>query len=136
MSTHQAYLEWIDQKILEHQTEIARLTVARSVLEDMPGLRLQGQVERAKPLKKKRQPSRAESSTVRLSIINVLKQFGTQGAKPIAIINLLGIGPGKDERRPIYNAISRMEKDGALVKAVDGTYGLPYPLQGSVPASQ
>ena len=136
MNTHQAYLEWIDQKILEHQTEIARLTVARSVLEDMPGLRLQGKVEREK--KRQHHPTRAESKGVRMEILGVLqKTMPPVGGKPIEILNALGVGTGKADRRPYYNALSRMEKDGAVIRSADGLYALPYPTQKEpVPAHQ
>jgi hypothetical protein len=128
MNTQQAYLEWIDQKILEHQTEIARLTVARDVLMEMPGKRLEGKVERA--VKRQRHPTRADVKIVHQHIINRLSD---KPMKPIEIINAMGIGPTKEERRSWYNGLARLVKDGVLMKDAEGKYHLKPKLE--VPAA-
>lgn len=123
MNTHQAYLKWIDDKILEHQTEIARLTVARQVLEEMPALRLEGQVKRQIEghRKPKRQPTRSEIRAVQQHIINWIG--ANPSTKPIDMLNGLGIGSDKTARRPFYNAVSRLVQQGVLANE-NGRYSL------------
>lgn len=120
MNTHQAYLEWIDQKIHEHQTEIARLTVARQVLGEMPGLQ---QPRLSKPrIKTSRHPTRGESRAVQQHVINWIG--ANPGAKPIDMLNGLGVAVDKAARRPFYNAMTRLMKEGALIRDDDGRYSL------------
>jgi hypothetical protein len=130
-TTRQGYLDWLDAKILEHQTEVARLTVARDVILEMPARRIEGAVARGEPTPaKKRQSTRHESRAVRTEILGALGNLPPAGAKPIEILHALGIGSGKAERRPYYNALSRLERDGAVIKRVlvagqGNVYALP-----------
>ena len=112
----QAYIDWLEAKIHEHQTEVARLSVALEVFLEMPTKRLQGAVERAKP--KKQTIGRAATRQVEQHILDLLKESPGAGLKPIEILNRLGISSDKSARRPWYNALSRLEKQGALVRRV------------------
>lgn len=132
MNVQENYLRWIDDKILEHQTQIARLTVARQVMEEMPATRLEVQVRRQLegPKRTKRQPTRSESRVVEQHIINWLGEHANSW--PIELINGLGIGTSKEARRPYYNAITKLVKQGALERE-DGRYRL---AGSALPAQQ
>ena len=124
MNTHQAYLEWIDQKIHEHQTEIARLTVARSVLEDMPGHVAKAPRLQLAP-KRKYHPTRQQTKVVHQRILDHLAEVPM---KPIEMLNAMVVGTSKEERRPFYNALARLVKEGVLHKDADGKYHPAAPV--------
>lgn len=124
------YIVWLEDKIREHQTEVARLTVALDVFLEMPVRRLEGKIEReAKP--KRVRPTDAENKMVRQQVLNHL---GNIPKRPVELFNAMGIASTHKARKPYYNALTRMLADGLVYRDPEHRYAListpKIPAQG------
>ena len=116
-----AYLEWIDDEILRHQTEIARLTVARSVIEEASDKlkRVAAPKLLAKPAKKR---AYAKGDT-RGKIVAVMTEIG-RAAKPKEISDLVTEDNPDITAKMVWNALYNARITGQVVRK-DGLYSLP-----------
>lgn len=122
------YIEWIDSQLEFHQTEVARLTIARGVVEEaataLDIMRHKPKAEPKPPKAPKTQPVTRvnEGDMWRTKIISHLAEHGPHDSN--ALIEAFGLS-GKQGRQKVYNAVSKMRIDGLLDKTEEGVYSLP-----------
>jgi hypothetical protein len=127
------YLEWIDNQLEYHQTEVARLTIARGVVEEAAAAL---DIIRHKPEKKipslQIAQEKKPKSTVkrvfdgeqwRTKVLKFLAENGPHDSN--ALIEAFDAGHSKQEKQKIYNTVSKLRLDGILVKSEDGVYSVP-----------
>ena len=120
------YLEWIDAQINKHQTEIARLTVARSVIEEAgEAIRVnkipKGLLPKPKPKYVRKFPHGSGASrNMVLAALATLDHAATPGE-----INAIVMAENKDvTAKALWNALYHLRKKGEVVRE-GGFYSLP-----------
>jgi len=116
------YLQWIDQEITRHQTEIARLTVARSVIEEASEAVRPPPLVLPKPPEKKR---RVVGNT-RDHIKEALREIG-QPSLPGTITAAVRAKHPDVTRKAIANGLYNARQVGEIVRSDDGLYALAEP---------
>lgn len=126
------YVEWIDGEILRHQTEIARLTVARGVIEEASGALKKGPfVQRLLANPSKRKGSFVKARTRDLCIA-ALETLGHPATSRQIVAAVLAEHP-EATQKALWNGLYNGHRKGAILRE-GKLYSLPLPQPEEVAA--
>ena len=114
------YLDWIEDKINRHQTEIARLTIAREVvIEAAKTFKLLEPKQLPSPPPGEKPKRRSPRPPLpREEVLQLLTERGPLTSREV--VNALNA-----EEKQTWNALYHMRKSGAIRRLDDGRYAMP-----------
>ena len=121
------YLQWIDEQIAACEKEIARLTIARGVIEQMAET-----IKVREPNPKTKRGGKIAKGRTRDWILEVMKIMGESGDLPAPSGEISKIVRANHDgltEKAIWNALYNARTIGAVVRGADGRYSLPPPAE-------
>ena len=110
------YLTWIDEQITKYQTEIARLTIARAVIEEA------GDIVRHRDKPKLLTKPKAKPNT-RDAITAAMTSIGKPAESKIITAEVLAAHPELTQKS-VWNALYNMRISGYVTRDDEGRYML------------
>ena len=128
------YLQWIDDQIAGHEREIARLTIARSVVEQASSdVRAHAPKEPKEPKPRKTKGKFIKGKT-RDAIVDVMKIMRDAGDLPAMSSDITKVVRANNEgltEKAVWNAMYNARATGHIVRDAEGRYDLPKPVEAA-----
>jgi len=119
------YLQWIDDQIAGHEREIARLTIARGVVEQASS---DVRAHAPKEPKPKKAKGRFIKGKTRDAIVDVMKIMRDAGDLPAMSADITKVVRANHEgltEKAVWNAMYNARATGHIVRDTAGRYDLP-----------